>query len=138
MNKEVSFNGIGYVAATFPVSADAQNYLKTNHLNTKTGNVDINGKSLAVKLNADGSVGFGTGTAADKLLGIIIAYEQDGFASVQIAGGRDGVPTAAALEAGVKSVAVDKDGKLVAVEGGKDVTVAKPSKTEELYASIIL
>lgn len=138
MNKEVSFNGIGYVAATFPVSAAAQEYLRTSHLNQKTGNVDINGKNLAVKLNADGTVGFGTGTAADKLLGIIIVYEQDGFASVQITGGRDDVPTAVALEAGVKGLAVDKDGKIVAVEGGRDVVVAKPSKAEELYASILL
>ena len=138
MNKEVSFNGIGYVAATFPVSANAQTYLKENHLNPKTGNVDINGKNLAVKFNADGTVGFGTGTAADKLLGIIIVYEQDGFASVQIAGGRDDVPTAAALEAGVKGLAVDKDGNIVAVEGGRDVVVAKPSSEEEKYASILL
>lgn len=138
MNKEVSFNGIGYVAATFPVSAAAQTYLRENHLNVKTGNVDINGKNLAVKLNADGTVGFGTGTAADKLLGIIIVYEQDGFASVQIAGGRDDVPTGAALEAGVKGLAVNKDGKIVAVDGGRDVAVAKKSTSDNLYASILL
>ena len=138
MNKIVDFNGIGYVAATFPVSADAQTYLKTSHLNAKTGNVDINGKNLAVKLNTDGTVGFGTGTAADKLLGIIIAYEQDGFASVQISGGIDEVPTAAQLEAGFKGLAVDKDGKIVAAEGGRDVAVVKPSSADELFASILL
>lgn len=138
MNKEVSFNGIGYVAATFPVSTAAQNYLKEKHLNAKTGNIDINGKNLAVKLNTDGSVGFGTGTAEDKLLGVIIAYEQDGFASVQVAGGRDDVPTENAIESGIKELAVNAKGELVAIEGSREVIIAKPSKSEGLYASILL
>lgn len=138
MNKIVDFNEINYVAATFPVSAAAQAYLKENHLNAKTGNVDINGKNLAVKLNADGTVGFGTGTAADELLGIIIAYEQDGFASVQITGGRDEVPTAAKLDAGYQELAVNAAGKLVVAEGAKKVAVAKPATADELYASILL
>ena len=98
--------------------------------------VDINGKNLAVKLGADGKVGFGTG--AEALLGIIIAYEMDGFASVQITGGIDEVPTAVALEAGVKALAVNAKGEIVAAEGGKQAVVAKPSDAENLYASIIL
>lgn len=138
MNKIVSFNGIGYVAATFPVSKDAQKYLKANHLNVQTGNVDVNGKNLAVKLNEDGTVGFGTGTAADAVLGILIAYEMDGFASVQLYGGIDEVPTAAELKGGVKSLVVDAAGKLVEVEGGKQVAVVIPSSSENLLASIVL
>ena len=137
MNKIVSFEGIGYVAATFPVDAATQDYLKKNHLAT-TGNVDINGKKLAVKLGADGKVGFGTGTAADKLLGIIVAYEMDGFASVQIAGGVDEVPTSAAVTAGRQALVVNAKGEIVVVEGGREVTVAKPSTTDNKFASIIL
>lgn len=136
MNKIVDFNGIGYVAATFPVNEATVAYLKANHLNASTGNVDINGKNLAVTLDKDGKVGFGTGTEA--LLGIIIAYEMDGFASVQIIGGIDEVPTAAALEAGAKGLAVNAKGEIVEAEGGKTVTVAKPSTAENLFASIIL
>ena len=147
MNKIVSFEGIGYVAATFPVDAATQDYLKKNHLAT-TGNVDINGKKLAVKLGADvpyciklgtdGKVGFGTGTAADKLLGIIVAYEMDGFASVQIAGGVDEVPTSAAVTAGRQALVVNAKGEIVVVEGGREVTVAIPSTTNNKFASIIL
>lgn len=137
MNKIVSFEGIGYVAATFPVDAATQDYLKKNHLAT-TGNVDINGKKLAVKLGADGKVGFGTGTAADKLLGIIVAYEMDGFASVQIAGGVDEVPTSAAVTAGRQALVVNAKGEIVVVEGGREVTVAMPSTTDNKFASIIL
>ena len=139
MNKLYDFNAIGYVAATFPVSADAQTYLKTHHLNAKTGNVDINGKNLAVKLNEDGTVGFGAGAATDALLGIIIAYEMDGSASVQLIGGRDEVPTAAAIKAGVKGLVVNAKGEIVeSADGGKQVIVAKPSTAENLFASIML
>ena len=137
MNKIVSFESIGYVAATFPVDAATQAYLKENHL-AATGNVDINGKKLAVKLGADGKVGFGTGTAADKLLGIIVAYEMDGFASVQIAGGVDEVPTSAAVTAGRKDLVVNAKGEIVVVEGGREVTVSIPSTSDNKFASIIL
>ena len=137
MNKFVDFEGIGYVAATFPVDDATIAYLKQNHL-ASSGNVDINGKKLAVKLGADGKVGFGAGAAADKLLGIIVAYEMDGFASVQIAGGVDEVPTSAAVEAGRQALAVNAKGEIVVVEGGREATVAKPSTTESKFASIIL
>ena len=138
MNIIVDFNGIGYVAATFPVDSNTQTYLKTNHLNAQTGNVDINGKNLGVTLNTDGTIGIPSSEAAS-LLGIIIAYEQDGFASVQIKGGIDNVPTASALTSGVKGLKVNSSGKIVAAEsGGKEVTVAKPSSADSLFASIIL
>lgn len=138
MNKLVDFNKIGYVAATFEVDTATQAYLKANHLNAATGNVDVNGLNLAVKLGKDGKVGFGTGTAADALLGFIMAYEADGFCSVQIGGGIDEVPTSAAVEAGRKTLAVDAAGKVVVVEGAREVTVAKPSTGDNLFASVIL
>lgn len=134
MNKFVSFEGIGYVAATFSVDDTTKAYLVANHTDPRTGNVDINGKKLAVKLGEDGKVGFGTGA----LLGIIMAYEMDGFASVQIAGGVDEVPTAAALTAGVKGLGVNNKGEIVASETGRSTTVAIPSEADNLFASIIL
>ena len=137
MNKFVDFEGIGYVAATFPVDDATIAYLKQNHL-ASSGNVDINGKKLAVKLGADGKVGFGAGAAEDKLLGIIVAYEMDGFASVQIAGGIDEVPTSAAVEAGRQALAVNAKGEIVVVAGGREATVAKPSTSKNKFASIIL
>ena len=138
MNKIVDFNRIGYVAATFEVDAATQAYLKANHLNAATGNVDVNGLNLAVKLGEDGKVGFGKGAVTDALLGFIMAYEADGFCSVQIGGGIDEVPTAAELKAGRKSLAVDAAGKVVVVEGAREVTVAKPSTADNLFASVIL
>lgn len=146
MNKIVDFNKIGYVAATFPVDDTTIAYLKANHLNAKTGNVDINGKNLAVKLGTDGKVGFGaaTPTAADAVLGIIMAYEMDGFASVQITGGIDGVPTKAAITAGRQPLVVNNDGTISTLAatssaaGGREITVAKPSATGNLFTSIIL
>lgn len=139
MNNIVDFDKIGYVAATFPVDETTQAYLKANHLN-KNGNVDINGKKLAVKLGEDGKVGFGasSATAADALLGIIMAYEMDGFASVQIAGGVDNIPTSAAIKGGNQALAVNNKGEIVVVTGARATTVAKPSTSNNLFASIIL
>lgn len=136
MNKILGFEGIGYVAATFEVDETTKAKLLKDHLNVKTGNVDINGKKLAVKIGEDGKVGFGTG--AEALLGIIVAYEMDGFCSVQIKGGVEEVPTAAALKAGVKGLAVDANGAIVEADGGKQVIVAQPSEAENLFATIIL
>lgn len=150
MNKFVSFEGIGYVAATFPVDSTTQTYLKTNYTEPTTGNVDINGKQLAVKLGTDGTVGFGasTPTAADALLGIIMAYEMDGFATVQIAGGVDEVPTKAAITGGLQQLVVNNKGQIEVLadavatstltKGGKAVEVVIPSTSSNLYASIIL
>lgn len=140
MNKIVDFEGIGYLAATFPVSEDAQTYLKTNHLDARTGNVDVNGKKLAVKLNNDGTIGFGASTpaAGDELLGILIAYEMDGFASVQIKGGIDGVATKEALTTGQKVLAVNDKGEIEAATAGRATIVAKASTSENKFASIIL
>lgn len=140
MNKITSYNGIGYVAATFPVSSTLQEYLKTNHTNASTGNVDVNGKNFAVKLNEKGELEFGSSSPAetDKLLGIMIAYEMDGFASVQLKGGVDLVPTKEELKAGVKALGVNDKGQIEALDSGTTVVVASPSTSENLFASIIL
>lgn len=150
MNKIVSFDKIGYVAATLEVDATTQAYLKANHLNAQTGNVDVNGKNLAVKLGTDGKVGFGaeTPTGADALFGIIMAYEMDGFASVQIVGGVDDVPTAEAITGGRQQLVVDKTGSLKVLAtsvksdavtfGGRETSVVKAATSNNKYASIIL
>lgn len=150
MNKFVSFNGIGYLAATFPVSKAAQQYLKKEHTKASTGNVDVNGKNLAVKLNNDGTVGFGasTPTSEDALLGILIAYEMDGFATIQVKGGIDEVPTKSEITTGLKSLVVNDKGQIEELDakiaassltkGGKETFVVLPSESNNLYASIIL
>lgn len=150
MNKIVSFDKIGYVAATFPVDSTTITYLKNNHTNSQTGNVDINGKNLAVKLGTDGKVGFGaeTPTAADALVGVIMSYEMDGFASVQFFGGIDGVPTKVAITGGNKQLVVNNKGELVELadaiassdltKGGAETLVVSPSTSGNLFASIIL
>ena len=118
MNKMASYDGIGYVAATYPVDSTTKTYLLANKVNAKTGNVDINDARLAVKLNSDGTVGFGasTPTTADAVFGIIIAYEMDGFATVQTSGYVEGVPTVAAINSGVKTLAVNNAGVVKSVD----------------------
>lgn len=142
MNKITSFEGIGYLAATFQVSSTATEYLKANYTNAQTGNVDVNGKKLAVKLNDDNTIGFGasTPTKADALLGILVAYEMDGFATVQLAGGVDEVPTKVELKSGRQSLAVNDKGKIevVTAGGARDTVVAQGSTSDNLFASIIL
>lgn len=142
MNKITSFEGIGYLAATFQVSSTATEYLKANYTNAQTGNVDVNGKKLAVKLNDDNTIGFGasTPTKADALLGILVAYEMDGFATVQLAGGVEEVPTKVELKSGRQSLAVNDKGKIevVAAGGARDTVVAQGSTSDNLFASIIL
>ena len=136
MNKIVDFDKIGYVAATFPVADETISKLKETYTNPQTGNVDVNGKNLAVTLGNDNKVKFGTGEEA--LLGIIMAYEMDGFASVQITGGVSEVPTKAELKSGIKKLGVDADGKIVEVEAGRPTTVAIGATTEGKLATIIL
>lgn len=150
MGEDLIYEGIGSVTATFKVSDTTQTYLKTNHLNAATGNVDINGKQLAVKLGTDGTVGFGasTPTVADALFGIILAYEMDGHATVRFRGGSDYVPTKEAITTGLKQLVVNDKGQLVVLadavatstltKGGKEAEVVKESKAGNLFASIIL
>ena len=62
----------------------------------------------------------------------------DGFASVQLKGGVDEVPTSVAVEAGNKALAVNAKGEIVVVEGGRSTVVAAPSNADSLFASIVL
>ena len=140
MNKIVSYDGIGYVAATYPVDSTTKTYLEANKLNTKTGNVDINDARLAVKLNSDGTVGFGASspTTADAVFGIIIAYEMDGYATVQTSGYVEGVPTAAAINAGVKTLAVNNAGVVSSVDSTDSrAEVILPSQVGALNATLL-
>lgn len=263
MNKIVSYDKIGYIAATYPVDSATKTILAANFTNPKTGNIDINGKNLAVRLNASGQVGFGevdedagtagvytltistlgvagdkikigdteltfvaenatptgnqvkvgetpsaaeqaeniatflnaqssglkdvftianstntitftqkvkgegdrptvtvtklaeTGTlvaaivtttegelahsADDALFGVIIAYEQDGYATVQTKGYIDEVPTVGALNAGVKTLVANNRGKLVSISGVKSrgITIL-PSTEANLNTTILL
>lgn len=141
MNKMVSYDGIGYVAATYPVDSTTKTYLLANKVNAKTGNVDINHDRLAVKLNSDGTVGFGASspTTADAVFGIIIAYEMDGYASVQTSGYVEGVPTGAAIDAGVKTLAVNNAGVVSSVDSTDSrAEVILPSTAGSLSATLLL
>lgn len=140
MNKMVSYDGIGYVAATYPVDSTTKTYLLANKVNAKTGNVDINDARLAVKLNSDGTVGFGasTPTTADAVFGIIIAYEMDGFATVQTSGYVEGVPTVAAIDSGVKTLAVNNAGVVKSVDSTDSrAEVIVPSTATALNATLL-
>ena len=139
MNKFNSYDGIGYVAATYKVDSTTKAYLEANKVNAKTGNVDINNARLAVKINTDGTVGFGasTPTTADAVFGVIIAYEMDGFASVQTEGYVEGVPTAAAINAGVKTLAVNNAGVVSSVSDTDSAAkVVVPSASANLFATL--
>lgn len=140
MNKMVSYDGIGYVAATYPVDSTTKTYLLANKVNAKTGNVDINDARLAVKLNDDGTVGFGASspTTADAVFGIIIAYEMDGFATVQTSGYVEGVPTVAAIDSGVKTLAVNNAGVVKSVDSTDSrAEVIVPSTSGNLNATLL-
>ena len=140
MNKMVSYDGIGCVAATYPVDSTTKTYLLANKVNAKTGNVDINDARLAVKLNSDGTVGFGasTPTTADAVFGIIIAYEMDGFATVQTSGYVEGVPTVAAIDSGVKTLAVNNAGVVKSVDSTDSrAEVIVPSTASVLNATLL-
>lgn len=140
MNKIASYDGIGYVAATYPVDSTTKTYLLANKVNAKTGNVDINDARLAVKLNSDGTVGFGasTPTTADAVFGIIIAYEMDGFATVQTSGYVEGVPTVAAINSGVKTLAVNNAGVVKSVDSTDSrAEVIVPSTASVLNATLL-
>lgn len=148
MSKKLGYNEIGYVAATFEVDATTQAYLKANYLDAATGKVDVNGKNLCVCLTGDNKVGFGVSspTAANAILGVMIAYEQDGYATIMISGCLEEVPASAAIAVGHKSIVVNNTGKISALEptvsdssltaGGKAIDIIKAATSSDLYATI--
>lgn len=119
MAKILGYNEIGYVAATFKVDATTIAKLKEMYLNTETQRVDVNGKNLGVVLKSDNTIGFGTSTPAvtDKLFGIMITYEQDGFATVMTKGYLEDVPTVGAVAINSNNLAVNDVGLITTVEG---------------------
>ena len=78
-------------------------------------------------------------SADDALFGVIIAYEQDGYATVQTKGYIDEVPTVGALNAGVKTLVANNRGKLVSISGVKSrgITIL-PSTEANLNTTILL
>ena len=139
MVREVSFEGIGYQAATFKVDETTVAALKEKYLDAATGKVDVAGKNLGVKLSGDDTVGFGTGAAEDALFGIIVKYEEDGFASVQYAGFAVEVPTTGAIALANTELAVDASGLVANVTGAKsNGIVTKAATSGDKFATIKL
>ena len=66
MTRDLSYNNIGYGAATFKVDDDTIAILKANHLDASTGRIDVNDKKLAVALNGDNTVGYGAAATANE------------------------------------------------------------------------
>lgn len=140
MNRELSYNDIGYGAATFKVDETTITYLKTNYLDASTGKVDINGKKLAVKLSGDNTVGFGTSTpaATDALFGIIVTYEQDGYAAVQYKGFVENIAVNGAIALGTTTLAVNDKGVISSVTGSAGRAIVTKASTASDKAMTIL
>ena len=140
MAKTLNYGDIGYEAATFKVDDTTIAYLKANYTDAAARRVDVNGKKLAVALTGDNTVGFGasTPTASNALFGIIIAYEEDGYASVQYKGFVEDINVAGAIALGTKTLAVNNKGEISSVNdaaGRGIVTKAATSddKTVTIY-----
>lgn len=139
MVKQVIVEGIGVDAVTLKVNQSTKEYLEANFKDAATGKVDVNGKNLAVKLTGDNEVGFGSGAASDALFGIILTYEQDGFAAVQYRGFAAEVETTAAVAVGVKTLAVNNAGKVVSVDSAEGRgLVTKAATSSDKYVDILL
>lgn len=139
MAKILGYEEIGYVAATFKVDDTTIATLKANHLNASTGRVDVNGKKLVVALTGDHTVGFGKGAATDAVFGVMVAYEQDGYATIMTSGYLEEVPAAKAVSVGATNLAVDANGKVTVVEGASSKAQAiKAATSDDLYITIKL
>lgn len=137
MAKLLGYEEIGYLAATFKVDETTIAKLKADHLDASTQRVDVNGKKLGVKLTGDNTVGFGTGTAADVLFGIIIAYEQDGYATVMTKGYLEEVPTAGEVALASRNLVVDANGLIKTAEGAESkANVIKAATSEDKFITI--
>lgn len=137
MAKLLGYEEIGYVAATFKVDETTIAKLKADHLNASTQKVDVNGKKLGVKLSGDNTVGFGTGVAADVLFGIMIAYEQDGYATVMTKGYLEEVPTAGEVAVGARNLVVNAEGLVTVAEGAvSKANVIKAATSEDKTVTV--
>lgn len=129
MAKILGYNEIGYVAATFKVDSTTIATLNSDYKNAETQKVDVNGKNLGVVLTGDNTVGFGAASSAastDALFGIMIAYEEDGYATVMTKGYLENVPTVGAVTLGTSELAVNNKGLIDEVSGA--VTKARAIK----------
>lgn len=142
MTRDLSYNNIGYGAATFKVDDDTIAILKANHLDASTGRIDVNDKKLAVALTGDNTVGFGaaaTATDATPLFGFIVTYEEDGFAAVQYAGYMEAVPVAGAIALGATELAVNNAGQVsvVATAKGRGI-VTKAATASDKFVNVLI
>lgn len=142
MNRELSYNNIGYGAATFKVDDATIAILKANYTDAATNKVDVNDKKLAVALTGDNTVGFGTAasaTDATPLFGFIVTYEQDGYAAIQYAGYMEAVPVAGAIALGAKTLAVNNAGQVSVVAGaaGRGI-VTKAATASDKFVNVLI
>lgn len=134
MAKILGYNEIGYVAATFKVDDTTIAKLKSEYLNVSTQRVDVNGKNLGVVLTGDHTVGFGsaaTPAATDVLFGILIAYEQDGYATVMTKGYMEDVPTVGAVTLGSNELTVNNVGLVSTTSGATSKATAIKAATSD-------
>ncbi len=82
MARGISFEGIGFKAATFKLSA------ATKAIATASGASYVEGKAVAITGNQE--VGFGSN--GNPFFGIIDKYEDDGYVTVQFEGYKENVP----------------------------------------------
>lgn len=140
MNRELSYNDIGYEAATFKVDETTIAKLKEKYLDPATNKVDVNDKKLAVKLTGDNTVGFGAAASAaetDALFGFIVTYEQDGFAAIQYKGFMEAVPVATEIEIGKDTLAVNNEGVIESVDSAKGRgIVTKASTSDDKFINV--
>lgn len=131
MARKLGYNEIGYVAATFKVDDTTIAKLKSDYLNEDTRRIDVNGKNLGVALKGDNTVGFGaaTPTAEDSLFGILITYEEDGYAAIMTKGYMEDVPTSGAITLGSSELAVNDSGLITEVTGAKTKSTAIKAAT---------
>lgn len=142
MNRELSYNNIGYGAATYKVDDATIAILKANYLDPATNKVDVNDKKLAVALTGDNTVGFGTGasaTSATPLFGFIVTYEQDGYAAIQYTGYMEAVPVAGAIALKADTLAVNNKGEISVVEGAKGRgIVTKAATASDKFVNVLV
>lgn len=139
MNRELSYNDIGYGAATFKVDETTIAKLKEKYLDPATNKVDVNDKKLAVKLTGDNTVGFGTAEAVegDALFGFIVTYEQDGYAAIQYKGFMEAVPVEDEIAVGKDTLAVNDEGVIEVVETAKGRgIVTKASTSSDKFINV--
>lgn len=139
MAKILGYEEIGYLAATFKVDETTIAKLKSDFLNSETQKVDINGKKLGVALKADNTVGFGASipTTADTLFGIIIAYEEDGYATVMTKGYLEDVPTVGEVAIASRNLVVNDKGEITTLASAvSKANVIKAATTDDKFITV--